>query len=61
MRVDSWKVKMKFSFPFSMAVLHRFLSQAEVYLKEDSHHRVMEEIFSRMVEIDIIGRDSRRR
>jgi len=43
------KVEMKFSFPFSMAVLNRFLSQAEVYLKEDSHHKIME-IFSLKVE-----------
>jgi hypothetical protein len=33
-----------------MAVLSRFLSQAEVYLKEESHHKIMEEIFSRKVE-----------
>jgi len=39
---------MKFSFPFSMTVLNRFLSQ--VYLKEDSHHNVMEEIFSQKIE-----------
>jgi len=34
---------MKFSFPFWITVLNRFLSQ--VYLKEDSHHNVIEEIF----------------
>lgn len=39
---------MKFSFPFSMTVLNRFLSQ--VYLKEDSHHNVIEEIFSRKID-----------
>jgi len=40
--------EIKFSFPFSMTVLNRFLSQ--VYLKEDSHHNVIEEIFSRNAE-----------
>jgi len=42
------RFNMRFSFPFSMAVLNRFLSQ--VYLKEDSHNKVIKEIFSRRVE-----------
>ena len=44
------KVEKKFRFPFLMAVLNRFLSQAGVYLKEDNHHKVIEEVFSRKVE-----------
>jgi hypothetical protein len=44
----SFEMKFFFSFPFSMTVLNRFLSQ--VYLKENSHHNVIEEIFSRKVE-----------
>lgn len=33
----------KVSFPFSMVVLNRFLSQAKAYLDEDDHHKVTEE------------------
>ena len=35
--------KKGFSFPFSMAMLMRFLSQAKAYLDENNHHKVTEE------------------
>jgi hypothetical protein len=47
-RSHEGRFEMKFSFPFSMTVLNRFLSR--VYLKEDSHHNVIEEIFSRKID-----------
>lgn len=35
--------KKGFSFPFSMAMVMRFLSQAKAYLDENNHHKVTEE------------------
>lgn len=46
---------MKVSFPFSMTVINRFLSQ--VYLKEGSHHNVTEDILSEGIEVSSQGKN----